>query len=356
MKSLLTTLLSLILFVTVVTAQSDEEKKIAAAKEAAAKADALGWKKGGSIGFNVSGLGLFNPRSGAGGNNFGFGGVTTLFANKKAEKSFWTNKLDIQLAAQKVQVFTTTTVGNSTVATSRRDFLKNMDVLRFSSAYGLQLNSDKLFVALDLLAQTVILKTYQGNSLNQINDEDQEIAKFLSPLSVNLAPGLAYNPNPHLSLFYSPIAIQYILVADEAIARQFIHLSQEASQNKDGRSFLGLGSRLRVGYVNKYYNEKVAVNSNINLFSNYLSGPQNVDVLWTNSLDFQIFKGLSLGLFGDLFYDNDINVQIDRDGDGFFGETSTFTNEAVLPANFRDELAPAASLTGGFLLKYSRIF
>jgi hypothetical protein len=113
---------------------------------------------------------------------------------------------------------------------------------------------------------------------------------------------------------------------------------------------------LRAGYTNKYYKEKVAVTSNINLFSNYLSGPQNVDVLWTNTLDFQIYKGLSLGLFGDLFYDNDINVQIDRDGDGFFGETSTFTNNAVLPANFRDELAPAASLTGGFLLKYSRIF
>jgi len=355
MKSLFTTLLSVILFVTVVTAQSDEEKKTAAAKEAAAKAE-LGWKKGGSIGFNVSGLGLFNPRSGAGGNNFGFGGVTTLFANKKAEKSFWTNKLDIQLAAQKVQVFTTTTVGNSTVTNARRDFLKNLDVMRFSSAYGLQLNSDKLFAALDLLAQTVILKTYQGNSLNQINNKDQEISKFLSPLSVNLAPGLAYNPDPHWSLFYSPIAVQYILVADEAIARQFIHLSEEASQNGDGRSFLGLGSRLRVGYNNKYYKEKVAITSNINLFSNYLSGPQNVDVLWTNTLDFQLFKGFSLGLFGDLFYDNDINVQIDRDGDGFFGETSTFTNDAVLPANFRDELAPAASFTGGFLLKYSRIF
>ena len=116
--------------------------------------------------------------------------------------------------------------------------------------------------------------------------------------------------------------------------------------------FLGIGSELKVGYNNKFFKDKVSINSRLGLYSNYLKEPTNVDVLWNNTIDIQIFKGLSLGLLGELFYDHDMKVQIDRNGNGVFGETKA-TNTNLEGA---DELAPAASITGAFLLKYSRIF
>lgn len=333
-----------------VFAQTEEEKKVMAAKAAAAKAE-MGWKKGGSLGLNLSGLGLLNPKVGSGGNNFGFGGLATLFSNYKGAKSFWSNDLGLQLAAQRNRVINTTTANGITATQYRNDFVKNLDVLRFNSRYGYAIAGDHLFAAVDALAQTIVLPTYPGNTLKPIKQDnqpdDKPTAKFLSPLTLTIAPGIAYNPNPHLTLFYSPAGVRFIHVADDGIAALYIH------GNADGQNyFLGLGSELKVGYTNKYFKDRVAVNSRLGLFTNYLKEPQNVDVLWNNTMDIQIFKGLSLGLLGELFYDHDVKVQIDRNDNGVFGETKA-TNTSL---NIPDELAPAASLTGAFVLKYNRIF
>ncbi len=339
-------LAALLLACFAVSAQSDEEKKVMAAKAAAEKLT-LGWKKGGSVGLDLSGMGLFNPKVGAGGNRFGIGGVASLFSNYKGAKSFWSNDLSLQLAAQRVQVVNTTTVAGISSTVYRNDFVKNLDVLRLNSRVGYNIIGKTVFAAVDALAQTYILPTYPGNTLKPINDGDQATAKFLSPITLTIAPGIAYNPNPHLSLFYSPAGVRYILVNDPAIAGLYLH------GNEDGKQyFLGIGSELKIGYTNKYFKDKVNVSSRLGLFSNYLNGPQNVDVLWNNTMDFQIFKGLSLSLLGELFYDNDVKVQIDRNNNGIYGETKA-TNSAL---TIGDELAPAASLTGAFLLKYSRIF
>lgn len=328
-------LLLLLTFCLATTMQA-QEKETAAIKEAAAKAE-IGWKKGGSIGFNLSGLGLFNPRVGAGGSNFGIGGLGTIFSNYKGTKTFWTNDLNLQLAAQRVQV----------PGTTRRDFIKNLDVIRLNSRIGYSLKGDKLFAALDAMAQTFLLPTYPGNTLQPVKQGDDAIAAFFNPLILTIAPGIAYNPNAHWTFFYSPASVRYILVADNAIAQLNIH-----GNEKDANTFLGLGSELKIGYTNKYYKDKVAVTSKLGLFSNYLNGPGNIDVLWNNGIDIEIFKGLSLGLLGELFYDNDMQVQVDRNDNGIFGETLKSTPTLTV----RDELAPAASLTGAFVLKYSRIF
>lgn len=328
------------------SAQSDEEKKVMAAKDAAEKTE-TGWKKGGSIGLDLSGMGLFNPKVGAGGNRFGIGGVASLFSNYKGKKTFWSNDLNLQLAAQRVQVVNTTVTNGIAATEYRNDFVKNLDVLRLNSRIGYSIIGKTVFAAVDALAQTYILPTYPGNTLKPIGDNDQPTAKFMSPVTLTIAPGIAFNPNSHLSLFYSPAGVRSIIVNDEDIAELYIH-----GNENEKNYFLGIGSELKIGYVNKYYKDRISVSSKLGLFSNYLKEPQNVDVLWNNTMDFQIFKGLSLSLLGELFYDNDVRVQIDRNKNGIFGETTATNSNLSVP----DELAPAASLTGAFLLKYSRIF
>lgn len=329
-----------------ISAQSDEGKKVIAAKAAAEKSE-LGWKKGGSLSLDLSGMGLFNPKVGSGGNRFGLGGIASLFINYKSGKSFWSNDLGIQLAAQRVQVVNTTVTNGIAATIYRNDFVKNLDILRLNSRFGYNIIGKNIFAAVDGMAQTFILPTYPGNTLKPINKNERATAKFLSPVTLTIAPGIAYNPDAHLSLFYSPAGVRYILVADNNIAGLYLH------GNKVGQNyFLGLGSELKIGYTNKYFKDRVSVSSRLGLFSNYLNTPQNIDVLWNNTMDFQIFKGLSLSLLGELSYDNDVRVQIDRNKNGIYGETkATNSNLSV-----SDELAPAASMIGAFLLKYSRIF
>ncbi|MEI6412454.1 MAG: DUF3078 domain-containing protein [Bacteroidota bacterium] len=340
MKSAITIFLAFVCFSMSLQAQT-EEAKAKAIRDAAMKAD-TGWAHGGSIGFDLSGMGLFNPKQGAGGNRFGIGMVTNLSANYKARKSFWSNLLEVRLGAQKVTITDLTT----TPATSRKDFVKNLDLLRLNSRFGYLIAGDKLFAAIDAVAETFLMPLYPGNTIQPVKSGDETLAKFLNPLTVDLSPGIAYNPNGHWAFFASPASTRYIVVADQRIADKYLHISKEALTGDN--YFLGLGAKLRAGYVGKFLKDHIAVNSNLSLFSNYLNHPENIDVLWTNNVDIQIFKGLSLGLLGELFYDNDVSVQIDRNKNGIYGEQN--------PATGLNEFAPAASITGSFMLKYTRTF
>lgn len=74
--------------------------------------------------------------------------------------------------------------------------------------------------------------------------------------------------------------------------------------------FAQLGSLLKVNYTDKYANNKITLVSNLALYSNYLNNPQNIDIDWTNELGYTIIKGLQLALTLNIFYDDDILVQI----------------------------------------------
>jgi hypothetical protein len=53
--------------------------------------------------------------------------------------------------------------------------------------------------------------------------------------------------------------------------------------------------------------------TNLELYSNYLEDPQNIDVYWDNYFTFTINSWLSANLTTSLIYDHDINIT-DKDG------------------------------------------
>ncbi|MBV6442960.1 MAG: DUF3078 domain-containing protein [Haliscomenobacteraceae bacterium CHB4] len=325
----LQTLLSILFFfnLTLLHAQEAGDARLKEVSAMAAK-DTFGWTTGGGIGLDLAGMGLINPRVGGGGGRFGIGGLGTLFANRKEDKWFWNNAFSIQLSAQKLR---------SSDPTLPRGFLKNLDVLRLTSRYGRKMGSDKWFAAVDFFAQTLLLKTYKSNYLTPINDStDNVVAKLFAPLQVTFAPGVDYKPNAHLSFFYSPCGIQFIYVADQSIADLNIHGNDEGK-----KTFFGLGSEFKAAYNNKYFDNRLSITNGLRLFSNYLDEPQNIDVLFTNNLSIALFKGLSLDLLGEYFYDHNVKVQKN------FGSEDL----AKLPYEGR-----GGQWTGAFLLKYNKIF
>lgn len=303
--------------------------------------DSLGWNFGGGLGLDLAGMGILNPRVGSGGSRLGLGGLSTLFANRKADKWFWNNSFSLQISAQRL---------GKTKPSQPTGFQKNLDVVQINSRYGYQLGSDKWFFAVDGTARTLLLKTYASNYLSPINAEDVVVSKFLAPLQATVSPGIDYKPNPHLSVFYSPCGIQYILVNDKTIADRNI-FGNERGQNY----FLGLGSELKVAYTNKYYGDRLSVTSGLRFFSNYLKEPQNIDVLFNNTFSIMIFKGLSLDLVGEYLYDHDVLVIKDVNGDQIYNVQFDAAG-MVDPTKSDDRLGHGGQITGGFFLKYSRIF
>ena len=315
---------------------------------AMAKKDSLGWTTGGGLGFDLAGMGLVNPKVGAGGSRIGLGGLGTFFANLKEDKSYWNNAFSLQLSTQRL---------SKSNPTQKTGFQKNLDILRLTSRYGYKLGSDKWFIAADAFAQTLLLKTYASNYLTPIDADDKVVAKFLAPVQLTFSPGIDYKPNPHLSFFYSPCGIQVIFVNDDSIAARGIHgnkVTREAdgSISKYSKSFFGLGSEFKASYNNKYFNDRLSVTNGLRLFSNYLDHPENVDVLFTNNFSIVIFKGLSLDLLGEYFYDNDVLVQKDGNGDGIYDVQINADGTTTGP----DRLGRGGQLTGAFLLKFSKIF
>lgn len=313
-----------------------------AAQDAAAPKSDSAWTISSAFGLDLSGLGIVNPKIGGGTGRFGLGGLGTITANRKGDMSFWNNQLSLQIGAQKQ---------GRTSLSQPAGFQKNLDVLRLLSTYGYKIAGDKWFASADLLAQSQFLKTYKSNYLKPVTLDgkpDVVVSKFLSPALVQFSPGVTYKPNAHLNFQYSPVAVRYIFVADDSLALLDIH-GNDVTRDANGvitsykNYFLGLGSELVGRYENKYFKDRMAVKSALRLFSNYLDGPQNVDVLFTNNFSIQIFKGLSLDLLGELFYDHDVKMNLDTNDNGIYGDDG-------------DRQAPAAQLTGAFMLKYSVIF
>ena len=88
-------------------------------------------------------------------------------------------------------------------------------------------------------------------------------------------------------------------------------------------NYIQFGATLKAGWKHKFFaykegdkeKHRLLVGTTINLYSNYLRDLQNIDVEWITNVDVFLFKGLSISLMTNLFYDHDVLVQVDRDGD-----------------------------------------
>jgi hypothetical protein len=308
-----------------------------APKEAVAP---TGWTRGGGLGFDLSGLGIRNPRVGAGLNRIGIGGLGTYFADKKADKNYWENLLSLQLGVVRI-------------GGKGNDVQKGIDVLRGQSKFGRSITANKKWYASAVaIGTTTILKTYDGNLLD--NDGGRLISKFLSPAQLQFHPGIEWRPNDKFGLLISPIGFNGIFVPDAAIAGLNIHGNELGKKNR-----IEAVAALQANYKTKFLNDRMGYTSSLNLTTNYLKEPFVITALnfWQNTLSFNIAKGLSLDLLGEAAYNHYKPVIKDSNDDGKFdpGTISAPIKDGAIPASSGDKLSYGTQWIGSFLLKYSRV-
>jgi hypothetical protein len=342
MKKLILSL-SLLLCGLVAFAQAgDDRLKEVAGK--AAKAVDLGWARGGGVGFDFSGLGILNPRAGAGLNRLGIGGLGTYFANKKNDKSFWDNGVSLQL-------------GVARIGGGDLPFQKSIDQLRYQSKAGYSITKDKKWYATGLLvATTTIMKTYEGNFLTSGVERRSLFSQFLSPAQLQFHPGIEWKPDAHFSFLFSPVGLNLIYVGDNNIAARNIH-GNEFGKNTRTQ----LVPALNVNYTNKFFNDRITYTSGLNWTTNYLNNPFKQGALnfWQNNLSFAITKNFSLDLYGEAQNDHNKFIQVDTNNDGQYniGTVRPITADGQIPVTEGpDRLGRGTQFIGNFLLKYNKIF
>ena len=251
------------------------------------------WATGGSIGLDLSQMLLINPKIGAGENRFAIGGLNTLFAKYNKGKTIWENDANLQLAIQRL-------------GSSDNPFTKNIDVLRLNSKYGYKLNGN-LNVALLFTFESLMLNTYDDLALSSTGSNTLS-AKFLSPATVLLAPGIDYVKNEKLSVFMAPFAYKSILVLDDELAGLGVHGNPWTSEDDFENIKHELGANLKVKYIDSF-KEVFKYSGELNLFYDYLAkehGVEFLDVIFINDFGVELFKGFTLNLLVDLRWDRDI--------------------------------------------------
>ncbi|MFD2514709.1 DUF3078 domain-containing protein [Pontibacter locisalis] len=273
-----------------------------AAAQVAAEPDTSDiWDFGGVGTINFSQVSLNNWAAG-GQNTISVLGIASFHADYKQGDNVWNNNLDLTYGLVKLE--------NQRVQ-------KSDDKLELNLKYGHR-TSEKWFYSAQLNLKTQFTPTYTAS-------RDTLISSFFSPAFVLASLGMDYKPNDKLSVFISPLTGKFTFVQSERLADRGAFGVDPADRDILGNIVPGTGEHFRKefgGYVNvRYKNEvihNVTLQSKLDLFSNYLMSPENIDVNWENLLNFKVNKIISATLFVHMIYDDDINVPIDTNNDETF--------------------------------------
>ncbi|MHB1921186.1 MAG: hypothetical protein ACYCOO_03010 [Chitinophagaceae bacterium] len=111
---------------------------------------------------------------------------------------------------------------------------------------------------------------------------------------------MEYKPNSRFSLFLSPLTSRLTLVANDSLA-----FYGKYGVHPGSRSLEQLGAFLTT-ILNARLSSQISYQGRLDLFSNYLHQPQNIDLYLTNLLSLKVSKYLATTLSLNMIYDNNI--------------------------------------------------
>jgi Protein of unknown function (DUF3078) len=170
---------------------------------------------------------------------------------------------------------------------------KNLDLLETNS----KLNH-KAFGKVDFSA-IMLFKTQVATGFDYSSEQPVLVSKFMNPAILTIGLGLDYQPNKTTSLNFSPLSYKGTFVTDT------IHIDQtkygiaknRKSLNEPGASFM---------ISNTYKPLKtVSIINRLQLFTNYIHNPQNVDVDWEMIADANLNWFTDVRLDTHLIFDDD---------------------------------------------------
>ena len=131
-----------------------------------------------------------------------------------------------------------------------------------------------------------------------LDKNDEKISHFFSPAYFQLGPGMLWKKSNNLSVNFSPATAKLIIVHPHftKFRSSFGVLQGDSSRFEFGSSISG--------YYKFNIMTNVSVENRLNLYSNYLDNPQNVDVDYQMNVIMKINKYLSANVAVQAIYDD----------------------------------------------------
>lgn len=250
----------------------------------------LGWHKSGVFSLNMAQASFTNWAAG-GQNSVALNGLINLAANLKNEKSGWDNAL---------------TLGYGKMIQKGNDlgWVKTDDRIDFQSKYGHKASEKWFYSGL------MSFRSQMDNGYNY-PDTENKISGLLSPAYILFSLGMDYKPNPQFSMFLSPLTSKNTIVMDEQLS------SMGAFGVEAGKKFrTELGAYANIAYKKDEIVKNVNFLTKLDLFTNYLKNPQNIDISWEALLVMKVNEFISATVNTHLLYDDDVLIKIDEGNEG----------------------------------------
>ncbi len=260
-----------------------------------------GWNFDGIITTNFSQISLVNWASG-GQNSISFNGMTNLQLTYKSQKQSWVTQLDM---------------GYGMIRQGDKDqpFIKSDDRFELTSKYGRKVSKSWYYAGL------LSFKSQFSAGYNYPNDS-VIISDFMAPGYLLVALGMDYKPNDIFFAYIAPITSKTTFVSSQRLADKGAFGVDPATYDEDS-SIVTNGKKIRYeigGYirssVKKEIMKNVLMEAKVDLFSNYLENPQNIDINSEVIITMKINEYLTTSLFTHAIYDDDIIIEVDSDNDG----------------------------------------
>ena len=256
------------------------------------------WKFGGLVGLNFNQAAFVNWAAG-GENSISYTALGNAYAKYAKGKSRWITTIDL--------AYGQTRLGDG------GPLRKTNDRIELTSKYGHKLSEDIYMSAL------LNFRTQFDEGFALPNDS-VSISEFMSPGYLSIALGIDYIPAENFSVMVSPVTSKMTFVMNQrmADAGQFgvepAEFNELGDKTADGENFrYELGASLIAMYNTQFWDESVAFSTKLQLFTNYLDRPENIDVNWEALLSFKINDYLNASISTVLIYDHDIDIAVETD-------------------------------------------
>ena len=238
------------------------------------------WTREGNLGLKLTQVSLTNWAAG-GDNSVAFDFQGAYQANYKKGKHLWNNRLELAYGLNR---------------TGEDGTKKANDKIYLNSNYGHSI-AKSWYASAFATFQTQFSPGYDYSI-----SKDISVSEFMSPAYLTTGLGFTYEPNKIFTVVLSPASWRGTFVLND-------RLSDEGAYGVDpGKHLLSsFGANLK-GEVRYEFMKNMTVYSRLDLYSDYLHKPQNIDVNWEVQINMAINKWFSTTLTTNLVYDDDVKI------------------------------------------------
>lgn len=259
------TVLTLVFFLTILSVNAQE----------ITKDTTKFWTKKGNISVLFSQAAYNKEWLGGGTSNISGNFGLNYDMNYKRGNVVWDNKFILAYGLSKID-------GTGTTA-------KTDDRIEINSLYGKKISRNWFY------SGYFNFKSQMDIGLNRNNDV---ISHFMSPAFFQLGPGLLWKKGDKLSINFAPAASKLIIVHDH-----FTEFGPSFGVLQGDNIRYELGASI-TAYYKFVAMANVSIENRLNLYSNYLENPQNVDIDYQVNTTMRINKYLSSSLNLHIIYDD----------------------------------------------------